>query len=118
MKIDFFKNIFTECHISELHESDHVESTFKWWPIMNGKFGYNKCRPNNSNEGVFIYKTSMGASNDRSTKFCRPSTQQLLHNLKQSLLWSNLSMENNCHKMIWCMSQNLLDSTLVEWYEQ
>ncbi|XP_055316330.1 peroxisomal N(1)-acetyl-spermine/spermidine oxidase-like isoform X2 [Sitodiplosis mosellana] len=85
-------------------------STFKWWPSMDGKFGYSKCRPNNSNEGVFIYKNSTGAHNDRTTKFCRPSTQKLLYNLKQSLLWSNLSMDKNYY-----ISQNLLDSTFVEW---
>lgn len=87
-----------------------IESNFKWWNI-NGTFGYSKCRPYNSNEGVFIYKAPTGARNNRTTN--RPSTQQLLYNLKQSLLWSNLSMDINCH-----MSQNILNTTLAEWYEQ
>ena len=79
-------------------------SSLKRWP-MDGTFGYSKCRPNNANEGVFLYKTSSNTHSDRTTKICRPRTQQLLHNLKQSLLWSNLSM-----------SQNLFHTTFIEWY--
>lgn len=82
-----------------------MENTSKLWFDINGTFGYAKCRLNNSNDGVLIYKTSTGARNDRTTKFYRPSTQQLLHNLKQSILWSNLSMDNNYH----------IDTTLFEW---
>lgn len=84
-----------------------MKNTSKWWFDIDGTFGYTKCRSNNSNEGVLIYKTSTGARNDRTTKFCRPSTEKLLHNLKQSILWSDLSMDNNY----------LIDTTLFEWYE-
>lgn len=70
------------------------------------------CNEIHSNES-----TDSSNLNKRKTKFCRPNADDLLCNIKQSLLWSNLSqIDNNYQEKIWNMSQNLFDGTLIDWF--
>lgn len=89
---------------------------------VDGVLGNSAKCSDDSNERVAMGCNSSNKStgapnaNERKIKFSRPS-EHFLHNLKQSILWSNLTqMDNNCHEKLWNVSQHLLDGTFIEWF--
>lgn len=91
-----------------------MNSLCEWWFRV-----FSDCSINSTERNAFNDDKSTGAqqrNEQATTQFCRPNAEQILHNLKQSLLWSNLTkMDGRSHEMLLHISQSLLDTTFIEW---